>query len=335
MVNVQSIDPTGADLGAWHRAYLAAHRVDDPGEPEWLLEEVRAKARPGQDEVSDVLLARDDAGDVLGVAYLSMPTSDNQHLLLIEHLAVVPEARRQGVGTGLLQAAAATARRHGRSTLLLEVLAPGSRDHNLPGDVAARSWGFAVASRDQRRTLTLPLPGAVADHVRSAIGSRADAYDVVTWCGSAPAPLLEDRALIQQRMSTDTPLGDIDWRAEAWDGARFRRFEESVSAMGRQSWTAGAVERTTGRLVAATWILAHPNQPTQAWQWDTLVLPEHRGHRLGLATKLANIERLQQDRPTTRHVSTGNAADNAAMIAVNDALGFRVTGFWREYQRRL
>ncbi len=334
MVTVRSIDPTGSDLETWHRAYLAAHLADDPDEPGWLLPELRAQATLAPDQICDLVVARRADGVVVGVAFVSMPTADNRHLLLIEHLAVVPEARRQGVGTALIDAVLTTARRHGRSTALVEVLAPGSVDHEVPGDAAARRWGFVVASLDQRRTLELPLAEGVAAGARTAIGSHADSYEIVTWVGATPDRLLSDRALIQQRMSTDTPLGDIDWQAETWDGDRVRRVEAWVATMGRQSWTAGAIDRGTGRLVAATWILAHPDHPQQAWQWDTLVLPEHRGHRLGLAVKLANVERLSIDRPTTRRISTGNAADNAPMIAVNDALGFDVTGHWREYQWR-
>lgn len=334
MLTIRSIDPTGPDLEAWHRAYLAAHVHDDPGEPEWLLPELRAHATLAPDQECEIVVAEDSAGSVAGVGFVSMPTADNQHLLVIEHLAVVPDARRRGIGTALVHTVLATARRHGRSTALVEVLAPGPVDHEVPGDRAARHWGFDVANVDQRRTLELPLADGVAARVRSVIGPHTDAYEIVTWVGPTPDRLIEDRAAIQQRMSTDTPLGDIDWQAEAWDSQRFRRLETQVATMGRQSWTAGAIDRKTGRLVAATWMLAHPAHPQQAWQWDTLVLPEHRGHRLGLAVKLANIERLCTDRPMTRRISTGNSADNAPMIAVNEAFGFAVTGHWREYQWR-
>lgn len=46
-------------------------------------------------------------------------------------------------------------------------------------------------------------------------------------------------------------------------------------------------------------------EPARAYQWDTLVMPGHRGHRL---------------------VSTWNAAVNAPMIAVNETLGYCVAG---------
>ena len=66
----------------------------------------------------------------------------------------------------------------------------------------------------------------------------------------------------------------------------------------------------------------------------TVVHPEHRGHRLGLAIKLANIDVLARQAPDVRVIVTGNAAVNAPMIAVNDMMGFEVVGeghFWQKH----
>jgi RimJ/RimL family protein N-acetyltransferase len=60
-----------------------------------------------------------------------------------------------------------------------------------------------------------------------------------------------------------------------------------------------------------------------AEQGDTLVAPSHRGHRLGLRIKLANLDLLMRHNPDLRAVDTFNADDNRWMIAVNEAMGFR------------
>ena len=61
----------------------------------------------------------------------------------------------------------------------------------------------------------------------------------------------------------------------------------------------------------------------RGFQSGTLVDPAHRGHRLGLAIKLANHRRVRARTPTCRLLLTGNAGVNAPMNAVNDALGYR------------
>ena len=73
--------------------------------------------------------------------------------------------------------------------------------------------------------------------------------------------------------------------------------------------------------------------PESAWQHDTLVVREHRGHGLGFATKVANLWALQERHPAVRSINTWNAAENEHMIAVNDAMGFEVVAhsvYWRK-----
>jgi hypothetical protein len=90
----------------------------------------------------------------------------------------------------------------------------------------------------------------------------------------------------------------------------------------------------SGRLAACTELTIASDAPGQAWQMLTVVHPEHRGHRLGLAIKLANIDVLARQAPDVRVIITGNAAVNAPMIAVNDMMGFEVAGegqFWQKH----
>ena len=60
----------------------------------------------------------------------------------------------------------------------------------------------------------------------------------------------------------------------------------------------------------------------RAYQWGTLVRTAHRGHRLGLAVKVANLRQLQQARPDLGQVVTWNAEVNTHMIGVNEEMGF-------------
>jgi len=58
----------------------------------------------------------------------------------------------------------------------------------------------------------------------------------------------------------------------------------------------------------------------------TFVLRAHRGHRLGITLKLAALRELQRLSPATKRITTWNAESNTAMVAVNEALGFRRNG---------
>jgi len=77
------------------------------------------------------------------------------------------------------------------------------------------------------------------------------------------------------------------------------------------------------------------SEPARAYQGDTIVLSEHRGHRLGIVVKLACLRLLSGQVPQARVITTWNAEENVAMIRVNDALGARVNGTSTAWQKRL
>jgi hypothetical protein len=62
-------------------------------------------------------------------------------------------------------------------------------------------------------------------------------------------------------------------------------------------------------------------------QHNTIVLKEHRGHRLGMLLKVANIRRLQSMAPGHPSIITFNAEENRHMLDVNEAVGFEPMGY--------
>lgn len=143
-----------------------------------------------------------------------------------------------------------------------------------------------------------------------------------------------DRSQLVGRMSTDTPSGDLSWQPEVWDAARWREKENDARLSGRRRVAAGAVDRN-GHLVAFTDIGVWPQVPIVAKQWNTIVDPVHRGHRLGLAVKIANLRNLRRDVPGALRLETWNAIENSRMIEINELLGFQVVERVDEYELAL
>ena len=134
-------------------------------------------------------------------------------------------------------------------------------------------------------------------------------------------------------MSTDEPHGDEGHEEEIWDAERLGENDALRVAHGARFLIAVAEHITSGRLVACTELAIGAESPGQAFQMLTVVDPEHRGHRLGLAIKLANLDLLASRAPAVRLVVTGNASVNGPMIAVNDMMGFEVASegnFWQK-----
>ena len=311
--------------------------------PEQLLVGLRAEeylAKP-------VWLAHD--GDFLvGSVRVRRPLDDGASSVFAQ-VAVEPSHRRRGIGTALLDEVLGYAHDVGATSLQSFVLHPA--DPTGPVVPAATGSGGAPAANGETRfllrhgftlqqanlgsMLRLPVDEAAVDAVEQETAPRARDYDVLTWTAPTPDALVDDLALLRRRMSTDAPSADRDTTEEHWNAARVRHHDDVQAAAGRTVLYAGAVHRDTARLVAFTELWLDPDPRTTPDQLDTLVLREHRGHGLGLLVKIANLRRLQAERPLARVVKTFNAAENEPMLAVNRRLGFEphmVSGAW---QRRL
>jgi RimJ/RimL family protein N-acetyltransferase len=107
--------------------------------------------------------------------------------------------------------------------------------------------------------------------------------------------------------------------------------DRSLVASGRSRWTM-LVRDPEGRCVGGTEATFEPDDPSLVHQGNTGIDPGHR--HLGLArwAKGAMLQRIRTDVPGTRRVRTDNARSNAAMLGINDALGFRTIRMRREWQ---
>ena len=54
-----------------------------------------------------------------------------------------------------------------------------------------------------------------------------------------------------------------------------------------------------------------------------------------MLVKLANLDLLRREVPAARRIITWNAESNTHMIAINEAIGFRATGRYAEWQQDL
>ena len=268
-------------------------------------------------------------GTVVGALRVLLPVRDNTSVAYLD-VAVHPAHRRRGVGTALLGEGVRLAGAAGRSSLVAEVDEPAA---DAAGSAFARHHGWTCDLRETRRDLLLPVDEERLSALESEAVAASAGYEVLTWRDRTPDALLEDRALLGRRMSTDTPTGDVPVSEEDWDAARVREQEAVARDRGRTVLSAGAVR--DGRLVAVTDLHVPLAQPQRANQSGTIVLPGHRGHRLGARVKIAVLRELAADLPEVRRISTYNSDSNRPMVAVNEALGFRPAGALSTWSTRL
>lgn len=330
MDGIVAIDPDGPDevFLAWCDVLLASarhglgalHAGRSPEERRVLL---RDPARR-----SLAFAACDEGGAVVGAAWLAMPLHDNLRLAMLD-LAVHPDHRGRGHGRRLLDHAEHLVHEAGRGLVVADTQWRGGADDVHGG--FARRFGYAAAQTNLRSSLALPLDrdrptGLLADH-------DGDGYVLRTALGGIPDAWVGARALLARRMSTDVPLGDLQLEEEAWDDERVRADYERIAAAGRTAVDTFAFAADGS--VAGYTQTTITSDPSVVYQQDTLVLREHRGHRLGLRMKAANTLALVDHLPGPATVRTWNAEENAPMLAVNRELGYAEDAAMREWQKEL
>jgi GNAT superfamily N-acetyltransferase len=319
----------------WFGVTDSCHVFDWPGQPGWQLDELRARALdPGGAFRLEHLMTTDDAGTVVGAARLELPLRDNvdtAQLIVNVH----PEHRGRGVGSVLLDATERQAQAHGRSVALVRLEEPAKLAGRSPGRAFALRHGYACAQTKVRRDFTLPPDEQRFAALEAACTPQAAGYRIVGWRDRCPDEFLDDRAELARRMSTDAPQGGLNQQEQRWDAARVREQEALAANQGRTFLVAGAVHEATGRLVAFTDIGVPAGAQGKVFQRFTLVLREHRGHRLGTLIKIANHRALAAAFPELTSLDTLNADDNTPMIAVNEALGYVPVGTVGSWRREL
>jgi GNAT superfamily N-acetyltransferase len=268
-------------------------------------------------------LAR-EGGAPVGTVSIDLPTLDNLTAANIDGL-IHPAHRRRGLGRELLAWSVDEARRMGRGRLWFQVPAPVDGTDGV-AEPLMREVGARLVLEEARRLLDLQSV-ALLDRSHVAAGYRLE-----QWVDSAPEELLDGLAYLNSRMSTDAPNGDMDLEQEVWDAGRVRAKEESGRQRGRLHMLTVAVHEATGVVAGLTEIAVSRSRPYVGYQWETIVDPEHRGHRLGLALKTWNHHFLAEHSPQTRYVNTWNADSNSFMVSVNEACGFTVAERWNQYQ---
>jgi len=296
-----------------------------------------------------LFLARLD-GEPVGKAAYAWPVEGGVGATMawIE-VGVLSPWRNRGIGTKLADVIEQLAVQDGRTSLqvYMEHTAPkdgdptiasptgfGVLNANDPGVRFLQHRGYSLEQIERISFLDLPVaPEMLAENRAKAEDAAGPDYRVIRWLDATPDDRIADMIVLRTRMSTDMPSGGMDAVEEAWDEERIRNHDAQQLARGRTSLTVAAEHIPSGRLAGFSTLQITADHTRPVFQQDTLVLSEHRGHRLGMLLKVANIQYLQELAPDARLITTFNAEENRFMLNVNEAVGFRPVasqGAWKK-----
>lgn len=290
--------------------------------------------------------------DVVGVASTWMPRHDNVTSANVQ-VGTRPDSRNRGVGEALWQHALATASANGRTILQAwtgfgveaseddpDAMSAPTGSGRVPGAAPATRFalahGFKLEQAERHSLLTLPVDPERLEAFRAESQEKAGPdYELVTWRDAVPEEWMDEYCVLLKGMSTDAPSAGMTLEEEDWTPERVRAMESAIADNGMHAIVVAALHGPSGALAGYTSLEFEDHKPEVVFQGNTIVLNAHRGHRLGMLLKAANLQRLAEQRPQAQRVHTWNAEENAYMLNINVALGFRPAGGSGAWELRL
>ena len=279
-------------------------------------------------EPKRALVARVD-GRIVGRGVFGIEPDDTPIAWL--GVEVLRSHRGRGIGSALYDGLAALCVSSNRTIYQTYV---AQKVHDGPSIPAPT--GFGSVPRDSASTRFLLARGFVLEQVERM--SRldlpvelptvvADGYHVVSWTGRTPPEHLQAIADLRTGMQTDAPSAGLEPDRTPWTPERVSEDDDGMESSPRLALTSLAVHTASGAAAGFTELSVPPELGRPVAQGDTIVLKAHRGHRLGMVLKVANLSYLASVAPGHPSVTTFNAEENRPMLSVNEELGFVPWGY--------
>ena len=330
---VREWDPQTApseEIESMVNALNAMLAADLPDDPPWRTDSFReylSVTMPGERRI--IWIAEESPGGAGDDKPGGAGVLGQANILLFDDMAVLevlvhPLARRHNVGRELLKAAVGRAHAEGYATLGVEAIG---------GTAAAgfyEAMGFSCAYQETRMVLDLnavdwPRLGEMAAGV--AAGYRIEYHP-----GGPPEELYESYANAKYLVHSAVDLGDLALRPSSHNADRLKASLATLHMRGMKPYIVLGIHEATGEVAGITEVVVPAQHPERADQYDTVVVPEHRGYGLGRAIKARMLFELRSAEPRLSSVQTWNSADAEGMLKVNAELGFRPDREWREYE---
>jgi GNAT superfamily N-acetyltransferase len=268
---------------------------------------------------------------MVGELVVTAPLRDNLDVARV-FIWVHPTHQRRGIGASL--SASADGRVAGLGRRICHAQARIGIDRANGNRAFAQQMGYSLANTEIERRLRLPVDPDLLDRLADKAAPHHDGYRIRTVVGPVPDDLAASYVALRNLLSVEAPSGDLEVEAGQETAAELAVQDRYLTESGRTRVASYALD--PGGAVVGYAVAAVSNQHhDHVDQWGTLVDPAHRGHRLGMAVKCAQLKALSGLVPVKRFVETTNAETNSHMVAINVALGFEVAQVYGDFQKRL
>ncbi len=289
-----------------------------PDDPPATVEQAIAATRSAPARIRRISFrVRDADGTLVGSAGTNIDPEDDNPDVLFTGVNLLPEHRRQGLGSRLLAELVQVARAEGKSRLISYTV------EGRPGPEFAMATGATTKQAGHMNHLPLAeVDRPMLERWVAESTVRAADYELIGWDGPVPDEHM-DRWLDLVLVMNTAPRDDLDLNDFTITAEEIRESEKMAAAMGLEQWVAVVRHRESGEWAGFHDLAHNPVDPEFAYVGATGVRPEHRGHALGKWLKAALTLRVLDEWTTVTHIRTGNADSNDAMLGINKEMGYR------------
>lgn len=255
-----------------------------------------------------------EPGRLAATLSVNRSTQDNLSIRDLD-IEVDPDHRQRGLGKKLLaKAVEACGPAEG---LILQ----GWTMSRLP---AGAAFAERIGAKPGLRMRNSQLDLRTIDRalIRTWAAIEPEGYRIEFIDGETPDQLM-DNVVTAIRAINMMPREDLqieDWKITP---ETVREWERMGRARGQEHRMAVVIEESTGASAAFTELFFDPRVPSILHQGGTATIQEHRGKGVGKWVKARMAQRVLDELPEARYIRTDNAGTNAAMLAINVAMGFR------------